>query len=103
MKMDVIQRIEQLRKQRGWTIYKMAYEAALSQSSVASMYERNTPPKIEMLQCLCEAFEITLAQFFCEDEGTEIVTEEEKQLLEKFRALSKKKRQAVLTVLTKEE
>ena len=94
--MEVIKRIEQLRMQRGWTINKMAYEAALSQSSIASMYERNTPPKIEMLQSLCDAFEISLAQFFSEGEDTEVITADEKLLIEKYRALSKKKRSALL-------
>lgn len=100
--MDVIGRIERLRAQRGWTINKMAYEAALSQSSVASMYERNTPPKIEMLQSLCDAFEISLAQFFSEGEETEVITADEKRLIEKYRALSKRKRQAVLELITNE-
>lgn len=100
--MDVIARIEELRARRGWTINRLAYEAALPQSSLATMYERKTPPKLELLQSLCDAFGITLAQFFSEEEQAIMVSEEEKQLIELYRALSKKKRQAVLYILEKE-
>jgi transcriptional regulator with XRE-family HTH domain len=97
--MDVIKRIDELRLLRGWTINRLAYEAALPQSSVATMFERKTPPKLELLQSLCDAFGITLAQFFSAGETSVSVTEEENRLLELYRSLSQKKRKAVLAIL----
>ena len=97
--MDVIQKIENLRSQRGWTIYKLSIESGISQSTLATMYERKTPPKIDTLQCICEAFNLTLAQFFLEDEQIEVLSEQEKSLLVSFRKLSPKRQKALIDLL----
>ena len=99
--MNVINRIEQLRKARNWTVYELSLESGITQSTLASMLQRNTPPRIETLQLICEAFKITLAQFFLEDEETEIVTEEEKKLLTAYRKLPFKKQKALLELVEK--
>ena len=99
--MDIKKRIEQLRIERGWTVYKLSMEAGVSQSTLATIQQRDTPPKIEVLQNLCEAFKITLAQFFLEDEEMEIVTEEEKKFLTAYRKLPIKKQKALLEIMEK--
>lgn len=97
---NVIEHIRQLKNDRGWTDYRLASEAMIPQSTLASIYERNTPPKLDILEYLCNAFGITLAQFFQEDEMTEIVSEDEKHLLESCRRLSEQKKQALLGLLS---
>lgn len=97
--MNVIVKIKELQWERGWTDYKLAQEANISQSSLATLYARNTPPKIEMLQRICDAFGITLSQFFNENEKIEVLSEKEKNLLEKYRRLSSEKQQALLDLL----
>ncbi len=97
--MDVIAKIEQLRKERGWTVYRLAMESGVTQSTLATMYQRKTPPKFEILQSLCSAFGITLAQFFFEGEEMEIVSAAEKRLLNAYRSVSKEKQEAVFELL----
>lgn len=97
--MNVMDKIRKLQGERNWTDYRLAKEAGISQSSLATLFARTTPPKIEMLQCICEAFGISLAQFFLEDEKIEIINEEEKQLLTLFRKLTAKKKQALIDLL----
>ena len=97
--MNVIERIHQLRLERGWSVNNLAMEAGITQSTLNSILSRNTPPKIETLQALCVAFNITLAQFFLEDEQFELVSANEKDLLLLFRKLSPKKQQALLEIL----
>jgi len=99
--MNIIERIHQLRNERGWSVNNLAMEAGLTQSTLNSILTRNTPPKIETLQSLCSAFKITLAQFFMADEQLEIVTANEKELLSAFRRLSTKKQKALLALLNK--
>ena len=99
--MNVIQRIHQLRKERDWSVNNLAMEAGLTQSTLSSMLGRNTPPKIETLDCLCKAFGITLAQFFADAEEMEIVTSEEKELLALYRSLTSDKRKALLELMKK--
>ena len=97
--MDIIDKIDKLRVDRGWSVYSLSEFSGVSQSSIATMYQRNTPPKIETLKALCDAFGLTLAQFFLEDEQTEILTAEEKELIIKFRTLSQDQKTALLKLL----
>jgi transcriptional regulator with XRE-family HTH domain len=65
--MDVIQRIDELMRERGWSDYRLASESGLSTSTIANMHRRNTVPSIATLENICDAFGITLSQFFNED------------------------------------
>ena len=99
--MNVIERIHQLRKDRGWSVNYLAMEAGLTQSTLSSMLGRNTPPKIDTLFALCNAFGITLSQFFLEAEEMEIITKQEKELIALYRNLSSDKKIAILELLKK--
>ncbi len=100
--MNVIERIKKMKNERGWTDYKLASEAMIPQSTLASIYERNTPPKLDVLESICQAFGITLAQFFMEDEQMQLVSTQEKHLLDAYRKLPAKKRQLLLELLSEE-
>lgn len=97
--MNIIDKIEKLRTERGWTKYKLAEEALLSYSTLASMYARETPPKTDVLEMICNAFGITMAQFFSDGTEAETITENEYELLRKYRKLTAEKRKAILTLL----
>lgn len=97
--MTIIERIEKLRKERKWTVYELSMESGITQSTIASMIQRNTPPRIETLQLICDAFGITLAQFFLEDEEVEILSEKEKELLSAYRKLPENKQKALLNLI----
>ena len=98
--MNVNERIHQLRQERGWSVNNLAMESGMTQSTLNSLLSRNTPPKIETLQSICTAFKITLAQFFMEDEQTELIADDEKKLLTLYRQLPTQK-QALLELIAK--
>ena len=97
--MDIIEKIKKLQEERGWSIYTLALEAELTQSTLTSMFQRNNPPKIDTLKNICDAFGMTLAQFFMEDEEAEILTKDEKKLVASYRKLSDKKQRALIELL----
>ena len=97
--MDINKKIEKMRFQRGWSIYELAQEAGITQSTLTSMIKRGNPPKIDTLECICEAFGITLAQFFLEDEKVEILSSKEKELLTAYRKLPENKQKALLSLI----
>ena len=97
--MDIIQRIHHFRAERNWSVNNLAMEAGLTQSTLGSMLSRNTPPKIETLQLICDAFGITLAQFFLEEEEIEILTAKEKELIEAYRKLPPSKQKALFNLI----
>lgn len=100
--MSIIDKIDKLRNERKWTVYNLAMESGVTQSTLATMYQRKTPPKIETLQLICDAFGITLSQFFLESEETEILTAQEKELIKNFRTLSEKQKSAIITIIKKD-
>lgn len=64
---DVIQHIQDLCKERSWTYYRLAKEADIPYSTLNNMVNRTNIPTIPTLQKLCDAFGITLADFFLDE------------------------------------
>ena len=60
---EIVEKIEKLRKERGWTYYRLAEEACLSQTTLLNMRVRGTLPSVTTLAGICDAFGITLAEF----------------------------------------
>jgi len=66
--MDVIKKIDALMEERQWSEYRLALESGLSNSTIANIHRRNTVPSITTLESICNAFGITMSQFFAETE-----------------------------------
>lgn len=86
--MDILDRITQLRVKKGWTEYELARRSELPQSTISSWYKKNMLPSITSLEQICDGFDITLSQFFCDDETSVTLTENQKRFLEKYNCLS---------------
>ena len=96
--MDVLERIEQLRKEKGWTYYRLSYEAGLTQSTLTNMTARNTLPSVSTLMKICEALGISMSEFFSEPDQATPRSGGEKELIENFRKLSDKDKRAVIAL-----
>ena len=92
--MDAKARIRQLMNERQWTEYRLAIASGLSQSTVANIFNRNTTPSVSTLECICEGFGITLAQFFSEGEMVEL-TQEQKDMFAAWATLTKPQKEAL--------
>ena len=90
--MEVLERIEILRKEKGWSINYLAMESGLTQSTLNNLYSRKTEPKISTLRAICGAFGISLSDFFKEDN-------EEDELIRKVRLLSQENKIALLQIV----
>lgn len=100
---DIIARIQQLLDANHWTIYRLAKEAKLSYSSINNIFARNTCPNILTLERICCAFHISLSDFFAFKENPckmPDLTEEETDLIAKYRSLSKKDKQLLEAYLS---
>lgn len=91
--MDVIDKIDKLRRERGWSVNNLALEAMLTQSTVNNLFNRRNEPKLNTLRAICDAFGITLAEFFAEEMS------EEDELNYLVRRLDDDQKQALLTLL----
>lgn len=91
--MDILQKIDRLRKERGWSVNYLALEAELTQSTLNNLYTRKSEPKISTLRSICNAFGISLSDFFREDES------DDDELIRRINSLSPSNKKALLQFL----
>ena len=91
--MDTKARITELMIRHGWSEYRLAKESGLSQSTISNMFSRNTT-----LEVICDAFGLTLAQFFSEGEQAEL-TDEQRLLFSKWRTLTAEQKELLLKLM----
>jgi transcriptional regulator with XRE-family HTH domain len=81
--MNVLDKIVKLREERGWSEYRLAEEAGLTQSTISTWYRKNMIPTIPSLERICSAFNISISQFFLDDtDNTITLNSQQKRLLE---------------------
>lgn len=98
--MNILEKITQLRLERNWTEYQLAERSGLTQSTISSWYRKNMLPTIPSLERICEAFGITLSQFFLEDsDNTVVITDQQRMLLEYAAKLEPEQYNALLDFL----
>ena len=97
--MDVLERIKKLQEERGWSMYKLAEESMLTQSTLSNMFVRKSYPSIPTLIKICDAFEISLSDFFADSNESDFSTDEI-MLLNNYRKLSNKNKEAVKNLVS---
>lgn len=78
--MNILDKITQLRLERHWTEYQLAEKSGLTQSTISSWYRKDMLPTLPSLTKICDAFGITLSQFFLEAKEENIVQLSDQQV-----------------------
>ena len=97
--MDIRAKIKRLMDARGWTEYRLAKEAGLSQSTVSHLFKRENAPTFFTVESICKAFGISLAQFFAEADEVDSFTEEQRAVLLLWGALDEEQRKVVRYIM----
>jgi transcriptional regulator with XRE-family HTH domain len=97
--MDILQQITKLRKERGWSSYRLAKEAGIPQSTLSNLYQRANSPTVSTLEAICHAFGISLAQFFSSTEENSVLTHDQKELLKKWVLLTQSQKERVVAYI----
>lgn len=99
--MTILEKIDKLRRERGWSINNLAMEAMLTQSTLNNLYVRNAEPKLSTLRAICNAFGITLSEFFSEeeDEINEKQRHVDQELQRRIENLTYPQKEAILSVI----
>lgn len=97
--MNVLEKVRKLQEERGWSTYKLAYESGLTQSTLSNMFARGTCPTVDTLEKICDAFGISLSEFFEKEDRTVHASKEEIELLRQYRALTNKEKDAVKSMI----
>ena len=95
---EVTQRIDKLRSDRGWTVYKLSMESGVAQQTIHNWFSSKTYPLIPALMEICEAFGITMGDFFADGNLVEM-TPELRELHEDWSRLSPADRASVKSII----
>ena len=96
---DTLTTIAIYREARGWSEYQLAEHSGLPQSTISSWYRKNLIPTLPSLQKICDAFGITLSQFFAEDDVAVSLTASQKKLLKSWSRLNQEQQHAIITLI----
>lgn len=97
--MTVFERILQLRLERGWSEYRLSEESGIAQTTISSWFRKEIYPSIPSLEKICNAYNISLAQFFNYNNEPVSLTDDQKTLLDNWNRLNNEQKQAVISLL----
>lgn len=97
--MNVLERINELRNKRGWSVNELAKKSGLNQSTLSSLYQKNNNPSITTLESLCKAFGMTMSQFFAGESDCIDLTDQQRQLLDRWNTLTEEQKDTLLHFL----
>lgn len=95
---DILEKINEKRQERGWSEYMLAEKSELPQSTISSWYRKNMLPSLASLEKICNAFDMSMSQFLADDEPFPL-NKEQKQLLNEWETLSKEQKSALLKLI----
>ena len=94
----MLEKIDKLRICHNWSMYELAENAGIPQSTLSNMFLRKTLPSISTLNKICDAFKISMAEFFM-DNDTDLKRIQSAEFLDKFTKLSMTSRDALIHFL----
>lgn len=97
---DVLEKITKLRIERHWTEYQLAEASGLTQSTISSWYRKDMLPTLPSLIKICDAFNISVSQFFIEDNNNAVLlNDKQAQLINAASKLDSEQYNALLAFL----
>lgn len=96
---DILEIIKRDREARGWSEYQLAERSGLPQSTISSWYIKGMTPSFASLEKICDAFGVTLSQFFAEGDARIALTPSQREMLDKWNRLTSAQQTALLALM----
>jgi len=91
-------RIGKMKDDRNMTVYRLSEESGVAQNTIKYWFNSDTYPLVPQIEKICEAFGITIGQFFCEGNYVEL-TSELKEFCDDLLTLTPESKATVKTVM----
>ena len=92
----ITNRIEELCQERSWTHYRLAIESGIPHSTLHNLLKRSTIPTIPSISKICDAFGISLSQFFANGSDIPGLSKQQQELLNAWASLDPPKRELLM-------
>ena len=89
---------DELNIEKNWSRYELSKKSGAPESTINNIYNRGSIPSVITLESLCNAFDISLSQFFCTEENTTLTTQQ-LVLLKKWDKISKNHQRIILELI----
>ena len=93
------EKIDKLREEKGWKIYKLAEVAGVSKSTIYNWRDRHSNPSLIVLDSLCGALGITIIDFLLDGDELMTLKDDQKTLLDEIGTLTEEQRKAVINLI----
>ena len=90
--MDILERLNKVLKEAGITRYRLSKKCDVPEETLTGIFNRGSIPTIVTLEAICKGLNITLSQFFAENDMIEL-TPELKELYSDWRILTPKQKE----------
>ena len=90
--MDILERLNKVLKEAGITRYRLSKKCDVPKETLTGIFNRGSIPTIVTLEAICKGLNITLSQFFAENDMIEL-TPELKELYSDWRFLTPKQKE----------
>ena len=90
--MDILERLNKVLKEAGITRYRLSKKCDVPEETLTGIFNRGSIPTIVTLEAICKGLNITLSQFFAENDMIEL-TPELKELYSEWRFLTPKQKE----------
>lgn len=94
--MDIHQKFQQLRKQKGVSVYKLSKITDISENHIHSIERGESQPSVMILERLLDALGSNLAEFFNDDSAVLYPTSTEREIIGELRRLDENQINALL-------
>lgn len=95
---DILNKLDKLRKEKGFSIFKLTELAGLSENTIYNWYNKGSKPTIDALKAVCDVLNVSLSCFFAETLNESISAQEE-ELLTLFRPLTPTQKELYIQLL----
>ena len=95
---NLVDRINELLVQRGWTGYELSKQTGISTNAIYDWNRSGATPSLANIVKICEAMGITLGQFFCGSEAYQL-SDDENKILQEWFTLSDLEKDAILHMI----
>jgi len=99
--MDILKHIEELKDKRGWSNYRLAREAHISEGSLNNLFRLNNQPTFSTLEAICKGLGISLSQFFAGSGEAIVLSKEQREMLDVWSTLSRDQKTALIEFMQK--
>ena len=96
---NILEEITKLRLDRNWSEYELSKHAGIPQSTISTWYRKGQTPTLPTLEKVCKGFGITLSQFFAEGNDMIALTDQQREMLDRWSTLNETQQRIILDLL----